>query len=233
VGVPDWKEHFAHKLQLYATRFPLVEVNSTFYRLPRAATAQRWRALADAVNPDFEFTVKVYQGVTHKARFRGEAALSAFSETAKIARTLRARVLLLQCPPSFGPTRENEAALREFLSAIDRDDFLLVWEPRGKWQEAPDRVAEICQEFSLIHCTDPFRALPAVADGALYLRLHGAPPGERMYYYAYTEDDLAWLGERLKGLEADTVYVLFNNIYMFHDALKFMDIWEGRCTTKN
>jgi uncharacterized protein YecE (DUF72 family) len=226
VAEPDWRGHYQHKLQLYTAHYPLVEVNSTFYKLPKPETAVRWRALADQVNPDFEFTVKVYQGVTHKARFRGEEALSAFSATAEIARTLRARVLLLQCPPSFGPTQENEAALRDFLTGIDRDDFVLVWEPRGKWGEVPEKVAAICEEFMLVHCTDPFRGVPITPGPIVYLRLHGAPPGERMYRYTYTGQDLHWLGERLGKLDAEIVYILFNNDTMAQDALRFRRLWE-------
>jgi uncharacterized protein YecE (DUF72 family) len=229
VGETDWKTRFSHKLQLYAAHFPLVEVNSTFYRLPRLSTAERWRALADEVSPEFEFTVKVHQEVTHRSRFRGEAALQAFSESAAVARLLRAKVLLLQCPPSFSPTPENEAALREFLSAIDRDDFLLVWEPRGRWEGVPDKVAEICREYSLVHCTDPFKTLPALPGEVAYLRLHGAPPGERMYRYTYTDEDLRVLARRLGKLSARVVYVLFNNDTMVQDALRFQKVWEEVC----
>ena len=225
MGEPDWKRSYSHKLQLYAAHFPVVEVNPTFYRLPKPDTAARWRALADEVDEGFEFTVKVNQEVTHKSRFRGEAARRAFAETVAIARLLRARILLLQCPPSFGPGPENEAALREFLHEVDREGLALVWEPRGKWREAPARVAALCEELGLFHCTDPFQGWPEAGD-FLYLRLHGAPPGTRMYYYRYTPEDLAWLKEELKRRDT-RAYVLFNNVYMAQDALAFKRLWEG------
>lgn len=226
VAEPDWRRHYQHKLQLYAAHYPLVEVNSTFYKLPKPETAVRWRALADQVNPAFEFAVKVNQTVTHKARFRGQEAISAFAESAKIAKGLRTKVLLLQCPASFGPSPENEAAMRDFLEGIPRDDFLVVWEPRGKWEEVPGKVAAICEEFMLVHCTDPFRGFPLTPGPIVYLRLHGAPPGERMYRYTYTDQDLHWLGERLGKLDAEIVYVLFNNDTMAQDALRFRRLWE-------
>lgn len=228
MGEADWKGRFSHKLQLYAAHFPVVEVNSTFYRLPKPETAARWRALADEVNPDFEFTVKASQIVTHKGRFRGDAAVQAFHSTAEIARLLRAEILLLQCPPSFGPSQENEAALRTFLKAVDRDGFILAWEPRGRWEEAPDKVAELCRELNLVHVADPFRTWPAIQGDFLYLRLHGAPPGDRMYYYRYTDEDLLWLREELERKKASRAYVLFNNVYMAQDALRFMNILEAR-----
>ncbi len=225
VGEADWRRRFSHKLQLYASHFPVVEVNSTFYRLPRPATARRWRELADEVAPGFEFTVKVNQVVTHRARFRGEAALDAFRATAEIARLLRARVLLLQCPPSFGPSEENEAALRSFLEAIELEGFLIAWEPRGDWERQPDRVRAICRDHGLIHCTDPFKAWPQTGTELLYLRLHGAPPGDRMYYYRYTREDLVWLKDELAERNPGEAYVLFNNVYMAQDAIGFQRLW--------
>ncbi len=224
VGEADWRQRFSHKLQLYAAHFPVVEVNSTFYRLPRPATARRWRELTYEVNPEFEFTVKVNRVVTHRARFRGEAALAAFRDTAEIARLLRARVLLLQCPPSFGPSAENEEALRSFLESIDREGFTLVWEPRGEWENQPDKVRAICEEYDLVHCSDPFKSWPQTGDELFYLRLHGTPPGDRMYYYRYTDEDLAWLKGEIDRRAPGKAYILFNNVYMSQDAVRFKEL---------
>lgn len=233
MGEPAWRDKFSHKLQLYAAHFPAVEVNSTFYRLPKPQTAQRWRALADEIDPEFEFTVKVSQQVTHRARFRGQAAREAFSGTAAVARLLRARLLLLQCPPSFGPTPENQEQLRQFLSQVDREGFSLVWEPRGEWGREPELVAEICREFSLIHCTDPFSHWPVTSGEVAYLRLHGAPPGERMYYYQYSDDDLRWLLRSLAQVSASKAYLFFNNVYMCQDALRLKRLLEAAGCSAN
>ncbi|MCS7217306.1 MAG: DUF72 domain-containing protein [Candidatus Bipolaricaulota bacterium] len=223
----DWRQRFRHRLQLYAAHFPLVEVNSTFYKLPRLSTAAAWRALADEVRPTFEFTLKVHQDVTHTDRFRGEVAREAFRRSAEVARALRAKVLLLQCPASFGPTPENTQALRRFLAEVPRDGFVLVWEPRGAWEREPEKVREICEAHDLVHCTDPFRARPVRMQPFAYLRLHGAPPGTRMYRYTYTDADLRWLREQVLRLETDLVYVLFNNDTMAQDARRFRALWEG------
>src|ERR687898_3656368 len=48
----------------YVREYRLVEVQQTFYEPPRDATMRRWRALAP---PDFEFTIKAWQLVTHDA----------------------------------------------------------------------------------------------------------------------------------------------------------------------
>lgn len=226
-GEAHWQRRYKHRLQLYAAHFALVEVNSTFYRLPRRSTAAQWRALADAINPKFEFTVKVHQDVTHKDRFRGEVSRQSFFHSAEIGRILRARILLLQCPASFGPTPENEGALRGFLEAMARENFLLVWEPRGAWEKEPERVRALCEAYGLIHGTDPFKGLPVSCHPIAYLRLHGAPPGTKMYRYTYTDADLAWLLKAVRGLEAEIVYVLFNNDTMAADARRFLALLEA------
>src|SRR5687767_8306629 len=52
----------ASRLTYYASLFPTVEVNATFYKLPKAATIQKW---AYSVPGNFRFSFKVPKGVTH------------------------------------------------------------------------------------------------------------------------------------------------------------------------
>jgi len=224
-ALPAGGERGRHRLQLYAAQFPLVEVNSTFYRLPPLATVRRWRDLADQVNPQFEFTVKAHRGITHYARFQGPQARDGFARSVEVARALRARVLLLQCPPAFSPGPDHEEALAQFLSTVDRGGLTLVWEPRGQWDEEPERVAALCRKYSLVHGTDPFRTLPVTGGQIAYLRLHGSPPGARMYRYTYSDQDLERLRNAVRGLEAERVYVLFNNDTMVSDAQRFAGMW--------
>jgi Uncharacterized conserved protein len=54
----------------------------------------------------------------------------------------------------------------------------------------------------------------------VYFRLHGSPPGKRMYRYTYTEEDLKRLHE--KCMDFSQICVLFNNYTMYEDALRFM-----------
>ncbi len=212
----DWKQRYPHKLALYAAHFGLVEVNSTFYRLPRVETAARWLALARAVNPEFEFTVKVNQEITHRDRFASARSLAAYARTVEIADALEAKILLFQTPASFRPTEENLARLRAFFTAVDRHGRRFAFEPRG-WD---DEAVRAVLGLELIHVTDPFSRMP-LTTGTAYLRLHGAPPGERMYRYDYTDADLDRLARRIAALAADEVYLLFNNDHMYVNALAY------------
>lgn len=52
-------------------RFPVVEIQQTFYNLPRVQTAEKWRREALALRSrskqaDFEFTMKAWQLITHE-----------------------------------------------------------------------------------------------------------------------------------------------------------------------
>src|SRR5436190_17044200 len=51
--------------QEYSQIFSAVEVQQTFYQPPQIKTLEKWRAL---VPPDFEFTIKVWQLITHEAK---------------------------------------------------------------------------------------------------------------------------------------------------------------------
>jgi uncharacterized protein YecE (DUF72 family) len=106
-----------------------------------------------------------------------------------------------------------------FARAQARSDLTFVWEQRGKWNRRT--IASLRAELDLVHGVDPFAEDSVTAgSGFAYFRLHGAPPGKRMYQYTYTDDDLRELYE--KCMEMEQVYVLFNNETMYEDALQFM-----------
>src|SRR4051794_33071970 len=109
--------------KVYAERFPVVEVQETFYQPPKIATLRRWRETAPK---DFEFTLKAWQVITHaatsptyrrlKTKFSAEELAecgsfqstpvveSAWQTTRAGAEALAARRVLFQCPASFAPT---------------------------------------------------------------------------------------------------------------------------------
>lgn len=226
-GLDDWRKKYKHKLQAYADVFDLVEVNSTFYRIPRVSTAEGWRALVDELNERFEFTVKCSKIITHEDRFEGEDSLRAYGKIAEIAKALRAEIVLFQTPASYRNEEENVETLRSFFRRVDRGDLVFAWEPRGKsWFGSPGAIRSLCQELDLVHCTDPFNVFPVAFSSSRipYLRLHGKPPGKQMYRYAYRDEDLAELRSKLSELKGQSdAYVLFNNTSMYDDARRFRE----------
>jgi len=207
-------------MKMYYESFRLVELNCTFYTYPQTSTVVRWREKAPQ---DFEFTVKAHQDITHKFRFEMELSLPAFETMKQICQTLKARILLIQTPSSFRPDKLSDA--EEFLGKIKRDDLVVAWETRGPAWGTPDirkKLAERLEALSVVHVTDPFKALPVYTENVAYFRLHGL--GKQLYYYQYAEDELKQLRRLVQPFEHDgkEVYVLFNNLAMFDDATRFM-----------
>lgn len=211
-----------------------VEIQQTFYRPVHPRVAQRWR---DAAPEGFVFCVKASQFITHPAtsptyRRAGRAISTsefasyggfqdtpvvheAWDATRAVSDILRAKAILFQSPASFGPSPEHVASIYHFFGSI-ATRALRAWEPRGPW--TTHLVEAICEDLKLVHVVDPLAAEPATY-GLAYFRLHGSPPSPKMYRYTYTTADL----ERLRAVcgEYDDALVLFNNVTMHEDAMRF------------
>jgi uncharacterized protein YecE (DUF72 family) len=232
-------------MKKYLQKFKLAEVQSTFYKLPKVETALKWRSDAEE---DFEFTVKAWQAITHpptsptwkkagiipstekmdKYGFLKptEEVFEAWKKTKEICHALKAEICLIQCPASFNADEQNIRNMKEFFSEIDRGNLTIAWEPRGEsWTD--EKVRRLCEELDLTHCVDPFAQQPVhFSNKTAYFRLHGKPPGAKMYYYRYSDKDLEWLSAKLRDLEAQglRIYCLFNNVYMGEDAERFAQL---------
>lgn len=229
--------------QKYYLSFPLIELQSTFYKLPRESTLQRWRKAAP---PGFEFVVKAWQVTTHpsssptwkragitvaksKALRYGYLRptpenFDAFNRTLHACTILQARICLIQCPPSFNPSPENVRNLKRFLTKIHRRGVVIAWEPRGNWIEKPQLIRRLCNQLGIVHVVDLLRRDPSSSLSLVYSRLHGLGNRQVNYTYRYTDDDLKQLARKLSSLEkigCQEAYILFNNISMFEDAKRF------------
>lgn len=216
----------------YVRRFPVLEVQHTFYEPPADDVLTRWRNQAPA---DFEFTIKAWQIVTHESNSptyrrlkrplpesaRGRVGafrttptvLAAWQRTLECARILRATAVLLQCPKSFRPTDDNIRRLRSFIAQVERPAGRLLWEPRGRWPT--ELVAELCAELELVHVVDPMQA-ETVTPQQTYYRLHGTS-GSR---HVHTDEELCRVRDRIAGRPRP--YVMFNNLPRTGDAERFL-----------
>ncbi|MEZ5416895.1 MAG: DUF72 domain-containing protein [Vicinamibacterales bacterium] len=101
---PEWKGSFypqdlpaAKMLPFYAGRFPSVEINATFYRMPTPATVAAW---AGQVPPSFRFTLKANRRITHDKRLVDVGdAVDVFAAAAR-ALGPQLGALLFQTPPN-------------------------------------------------------------------------------------------------------------------------------------
>jgi uncharacterized protein YecE (DUF72 family) len=223
---------FPKGMKHYFSQFKLVEVQQTFYKPPASSTAQKWRREAPE---DFEFTIKAWQLITHpassptyrrvglkipqaKVKHYGffklsDEVLEAWEKTRHIANALQAKVILFQCPATFADCPDNAENMSLFFNHIDRDDFLFAWEPRGKWSQKS--VVALCSDLDLIHCVNPLDK-PPLYGKIKYFRLHGGPG----YRHRYSDEEL----DRLTKISTSQTYILFNNINIHNDALRFMEL---------
>ena len=218
VGCAGWsiprqeQPHFPAEgshLERYASRLPVVEINSSFYRPHRTTTYERW---ANAVPAHFRFAVKMPKAITHVGKLAGsKELLDAFlNEVNGLGPKLG--VLLVQLPPSL----EFERSLAEcFFTALrEQHPGPVACEPRHpSWFEPPAgellsrmRVARVAADPSPV----PTAALPGGWDGLAYHRFHGSP---RMYYSAYSDELLARLAGQLVEQSASgaDVWCVFDN----------------------
>jgi len=243
VGTCGWSVRGGRKK--YFEVFKLIELQNTFYKLPRKETAIKMR---DQAPEDFEFTLKAWQVITHppssptwrKAGLKIEPKkrdkygflrptdenIEAWEKTLEICKALDARICIIQTPPSFRATEENVLNMEKFLTTINRGNIVIGWEPRGDWHKDPNLIKDICRRLDLIHVVDPFKHETVYYHDVCYFRLHGIGPREVNYRYKYTENDLHTLADICKRYipNCRDIYVLFNNIYMADDAQRFKTI---------
>ncbi len=102
----EWKGSFYPKhikadgmLNFYATKFPTIEINNTFYRLPKEKVLLEW---ASQVPDDFTFAIKASQRITHYTRLKAESQ-SLVEFLLKNTAVLEGRLgpILFQLPPNL------------------------------------------------------------------------------------------------------------------------------------
>jgi uncharacterized protein YecE (DUF72 family) len=185
-------------LAFYASKFPAVEINNTFYRLPKQHVLEEWAA---QVPERFIFALKASQRITHHARLKEEAA-SALDFLLKNTATLGGRLgpILFQCPPNL---KKDLPRLRGFLGLLPSDRRFVFEFRHESWFD--EDVFGTLRDRDIALCVaeqDDFKC-PVVCTATWgYLRLH------RLDY------DEAALGEWAKRVSSQgwsETYVFFKH----------------------
>ncbi len=223
-----WKKEFKNHVQCYASKFDVLEINKTFYSLPKKSTTERWFNDALEVNERFEFTLKAPREITHKLKF-GRGSLDCFSRFINIVYALHSKIILFQTPKSFKFNNENKRNMSLFFSKLreefDLKDIFLVWEPRGETLKNP-LLLDFLRANKLNECVDPLRNKKSYGN-ITYFRLHGF--GKKMMYnYKFSDEELKKVLESVN----DKAYVMFNNFYKCEDAIRFRLLSTGQAGKK-
>jgi uncharacterized protein YecE (DUF72 family) len=205
---PAWKGSFypadlpaKGMLRYFAERLRAVEINNTFYQLPKPAAVASWAA---QVPEDFRFAIKASQRITHFKRLSGVE-----EETAYLLRTIeplaeRLGPLLVQLPPNFKRDADRLTSfltlLRE-LSATTRAAFEFR---HPSWNDAAIRDLVEASGGALCGADTDELALAELSTGATwgYLRLRR----ER-----YEDDELAKWRSRLLATGWREAFVFFKH----------------------
>ncbi len=195
------REWLAH----YAQHFDAVEVNSTFYHLPRESTMESWRGQAPA---GFVYALKASRFITHTRELKG--AEDAVEEFVRRARMLREHLgpVLFQLPPRVERDLET---LEAFLTLLP-DGLASVFEFRNEswyceetFELLESRGACLCSH-DMPRLYTPRRGVGPVA----YVRFHGP---SRRYTGAYPDETLAewadWM--RTQWQAGRSIHAYFNN----------------------
>jgi uncharacterized protein YecE (DUF72 family) len=189
----------------YAEHFDTVEINNSFYRLPKAETFDTWRVQAP---PGFAYAVKANRFLTQAKKLKDceeplERMMSPF-------RHLQPALgpILYQLPPRF---RLNLERLERFLELIPRD-ITNVFEFRDKsW--FVDDVFTLLDRHGASFCAHDMPGLetPRLASGSVaYVRFHG---GEGKYWGRYSDERLLdwadWMFDQAR--QSRSVWAYFNN----------------------
>ncbi|MHC4737450.1 MAG: DUF72 domain-containing protein [Planctomycetota bacterium] len=192
-------------LQYYAKYFDSVEVNNTFYQLPKQQSVKKWYVQAPK---NFIYTVKANRYITHIKRLKD--ATETLERFFKIVELLKEKLgpVLYQLPPSL---QKDLDLLGSFIRLLPRNR-IAVFEFRHNSWYAEDTF-ELLNKFEVGFCVHdmPAKQTPRIITGdIIYIRFHGSTG---RYSGNYTKSALKewvhWLKEQNK--KAHRIYIYFNN----------------------
>jgi uncharacterized protein YecE (DUF72 family) len=196
----------ARWLEYYAGLFDTVEINTTFYRLPKRDSVARW---VEQSPGGFCFAVKMSRYITHIKRLTDlEGGLERFYERiAPLSRSPKLGPVLWQLPPTF---KRNDERLAATLAALPAGRHCFEFrEP--SWYA--DEVFELLRHHGVALVIPdspkyPFRTLELTADWT-FIRFHHGSRGRRGNY---ADSELEEWAQRIDAWRRDVdVHAYFNN----------------------
>lgn len=231
---PDWEglvyppgvSRRGESLAYILDRFPLVEVNTSFYHLPGPAMVERWSRVA-TLRPGRRMVLKAPREYSHTA-----GPIPPGEPLREVANILAGSgvlgCILLQFPWSFRCVDASKIRLRKVLDALE--GFPVAVEVRhGSWDLPAFRDYLGKRGVALCNVDQPVigESLPLTAHvtaSFAYLRLHGrnrenwfrdGAGRDARYDYLYDAREIAEIGAVARSLarKAEVVYVVTNNHY--------------------
>jgi uncharacterized protein YecE (DUF72 family) len=200
VARADW-------LKFYAEQFLAVEINSTFYRLQRPQTFNKWFAATPAT---FRFSLKANHYLTHNKKLLDPDVAVGNEKNHATALKEKLAVVLWQLPRQL---RKDKPRLQAFIDALQewREVRHTVEFRHASWFE--EDVADMLREAGIAACQSDAANWPlwrCVTTNLVYIRLHGH---SRTYASSYSVNELAqWADQIIEWFkQGRDVHVYFDN----------------------
>lgn len=201
----EWKGDFypakmkpEEMLPFYAARLPTVEINNTFYQMPKAATLENWAAQAPA---SFRFAIKASRKITHFARLKADACAENVRFLYQQLAVLGAKrgPVLFQAPPNL---KLDLPRLEGFLQLLP-DDHRAAFEFRNdSWFTE--------ETYALLRARGVSLCFSEREDGSPPALVETAPWGYvRLRLEQYGDADLEQWAARLARTGWQDVFVYF------------------------
>ena len=201
----EWKGNFYPEgirpdamLAWYAERLPTVEINNTFYRMPKTSVLESW---AQSTPEGFRFAIKASRRITHMARLKAESAADAvgFLYRNLVALGAKRGPVLFQLPPFL---KKDLPRLSEFLRLLPEGHGAAFEFRNDSW--FCDDVYDMLKGAGAVLC------LSEREDNAPPPLVQTAPWGYvRLRLEAYSDGDLEQWATRLEATAWREAYVYF------------------------
>jgi len=211
-------------LEFYMKNFRSLEINSSFYHLPKSGTFQKWR---DTAPPGFVFSVKASRYITHRKRLKDpDESLPPLLDRVEVLGEKLGPVLF-QLPPSLPFDVDR---FKAFLAALPQG-FKYAFEFRNEsWFDG--KVYDMMSQEGVAFCMYELagRISPKeITASFVYVRLHGPEGPYQGQYETHTLS--GWAGDfsTWAGQGRD-VYCYFDNDeagYAAQDALRLQGMLSG------
>jgi uncharacterized protein YecE (DUF72 family) len=239
-----------HPIQFLAQYLDCCEINTSFYGHIQPKTGKHWCDLVAEVNPQFEFTAKLFRSFTHAPgavlQSTSAATINPIEEDEikakqgldSIAGRNKLGALLIQFPISFKNTDENRAYLQQLIERFR--EYPLVVEVRHATWDNPDILARFTAEnLAFCNIDQPWlgqavRATEHATSPLAYVRLHGRNYKEWFqsdnrndrYNYLYTPKQLEpWKKKIVRlGEKVEKTFAVTNNHYKGKAAVNALEL---------
>ena len=201
----EWKGNFypekikaEEMLAFYAERLPTVEINNTFYQMPKTSVLETWSA---STPERFKFAIKASRRITHRARLKAETAADSVAFLYRTLAALGAKrgAVLFQLPPFL---KKDLPRLTEFLGLLP-DGHGAAFEFRNESWFADD-------VYDALKAAGAALCLSEREDNAPPPLVETAPWGYvRLRLETYSDDDLQQWARRLEATSWREIYVYF------------------------